>query len=420
MPTMPAAPQDLATARYYQFDHDPPPDSCWSLSTGPDGRIYAASCCEYAAAGGVYIVRYNDQTDSLDTLVDVPKAVGVPKGDGRASQCKIHYSFAASPDDDILYAATHLSAPGKGHRRYSAWGDWKDPRSSFPYSTLLAYDTAADEVAWTDTFIPREGCRCLALEPKRKLLYAVSYPRDHFWVYDIAQREIRDLGRMGSVNSQAVFTDRLGRGYCTNGNGQVVRYDPDADRLEEIPVFIPHDPELQGGWHAVLYDVCPSPEGDCVYGVPWTANPHMFRYWPEEGDHGRMEDLGPVHQKRDQTISISFYLDHCGGLVFGADGMLYYAATRWPAGRELVWRADADDCRMDVVVVRMDPRTLAKEDVVLLSKPGGYGNYVSRAGRDRFGNLFFGHVNRPIPAGISRLETDAEGEDLHRPLRTWG
>ncbi|HUU21933.1 MAG TPA: hypothetical protein VM389_05295, partial [Phycisphaerae bacterium] len=369
--------------------------------------------------GGVYIVRYNDETDSLDTIVDVPEAVGEPTDNGRATQCKIHYSFAASPNDATLYAATHLSAPGLGRRRYSAWGDWKDEKSAFPYSMLLAYDTARDEVAWTSRFIPREGCRCLALSAERGLLYAVSYPRDHFWVYDIAKREIRDLGRMGSINSQAVFTDRRGRGYCTNGDGQFVRYSPDEDRLEEIPIFVPHDPVLNG-WHCVFYDVVGSPEGDCVYGVPWTANPHLFRYWPEEGPYGRIEDLGAVHQDRDKTMSISYFLDHCGGLVFGADGLLYFATTRWAPGMEQMSSRDFDDYQTEVIVVQMDPRTLARKDFARLEKPGAYGHYVARAARDRFGNLLFGHVNRPIPVGISRLPMDAEGDDLHRPLRTWG
>ena len=53
----------MKTAKFYPFEHDPKPDSCWSLSTGPDGRIYASSCCEGVPGGGVFVVRYNDETD---------------------------------------------------------------------------------------------------------------------------------------------------------------------------------------------------------------------------------------------------------------------------------------------------------------------------------------------------------------------
>ncbi len=415
-------PSTLQRAKFYEFDHQPLPDSCWSLAAGPDGRIYAASCCEHAGGGGVYIVRYNDEADRLDTILDIPEVVGEPRESGRATQCKIHYSFAPSKADGILYMATHLSAPGYKRRRYSAWGDWKDDRTSFPGAVLVAYDTTRDEVAWCDRLFPREGCRCLALDEERGLLYAISYPRDHFWVYDLKTRTVRDKGRLGSVNSQAIFTDRRGRAYTTNDHGQIVRYDPETDELRETPVYLPYSPELRNGWHTVIYDVVGSPEGDCVYGVPWSANPHLFRYWPEEGEFGRMEDLGPVHQKRDQTVSISYYLDHCGGLVFGADGKLYMGTTRWTPGQEhAVRNVEGELCyQTQQIIVRMDPQTLQREDFALAEKPQATGNYISRAGRDRFGNLFFGHVNRPIPVGITRLEMGASGTNLHLPLRTWG
>ena len=407
----------MKTAKFYQFLSDPSPDSCWSLSAAADGRIYAASCCEGIPGGGATIVRYNRETDALDAMVDVAEATGHPLDSGQATQCKIHYSFAAAPDG-VFYAATHLSAPGKGRRRYSPWADWKDEPRAFPHSVLLALDTASDEVLWSDVFIPREGCRCLALDPDRGKLYAISYPRDHFWIYDLKTKTMRDLGRLGSVNSQAIFTDRRGRVFTSNDKGQFVRYDPETDRLEELPVFVPPATGMSG-WHCVFYDVVGSPDGECVYGVPWNADPHLFRYWPEDGPVGRVEDLGSVHQERDRTMPIHFFLDHCGGLVFGADGMLYFATSRWPEGTErcFSWRG----ITTEGVVVQMDPATLERQDHALLDAPAGYpGHYVSRGGRDRHGDLYFGMVNHHGPVGMYRLLMDADGDDMHEPVRTWG
>jgi len=409
---------DLKTARFYPFEHEPVPDSCWSMITGPDGRVYASSCCEMTPGGSVSIVRYNDDTDSLDTVVNVAKVVGEALDSGKGTQCKIHYSFASSPNNDILYAATHLSAPGLGRRYYHAWADYKDQDRAFPHSVVLAYDTGREEVLWHSVFIPREGCRCMALDPDRGKLYAISYPRDHFWIFDIGTREIRDLGRLGSVNSQGIFTDRKGRVFTTNGSGQLVRYLPDEDRLEELPIYLPHHSSVTS-WHTVIYDVVASPDGDCVYGIPWDSNPHLFRYWPDDGRYGCMENLGPVHQERDVTHPVAFLLDHCGGLVFGADGMLYYATSRWNSGDELRmnWEFPIDT---EGVVVQMNTETLEKRDFARLQEPTQRCHYVSRAARDSLGNLFFGQVPRPIPAGISRLQMDAKGENLHLPIRTWG
>jgi hypothetical protein len=414
----------MKSTKLHLFDYDPRPDSCWSLSAGPDGRIYASSCCELIPGGGALIVRYDEARDGLEVVVDVAEAVGEPLDSGRATQCKVHYGFAASPATGILYAATHLSAPGYGQLAYSPWADWKDDARAFPRSYLVAYDTTRDTVAWTSPFIPREGCRCIALDEARGRLYAISYPRDHFWIYDLETRKIRDLGRLGSINAQGIFTDTRGRVFTTNGDGRLVRYSPDTDRLEELPVYVPHAPG-QSGWHAVIYDVVASPEGDAVYGVPWNTNPRLFRYRPGDGPDGRMEDLGPVAQERDPTALVPFALDHCGGLVFGADGMLYYAVGRWKAGDERR-PIRCEDIETRGTIVRCDPRTGERTDFARIAgKPGGQGHYVSRGARDRAGNLYFGQVMRPDPAaGLSRLVMDGTGAPggtgLHQPVRTWG
>jgi hypothetical protein len=80
--------------RLYLLDHDPPPDSCWSLSAGPDGRVCASSCCELVPGGGVLIVRYDEGNDRLETVVDVAEAWGSPfipregcRARGRVHRC---------------------------------------------------------------------------------------------------------------------------------------------------------------------------------------------------------------------------------------------------------------------------------------------------------------------------------------------
>ena len=305
---------------------EPRPDSCWDLHAGPDGRIYVAACCETLPGGVVHVLRYNDATDSLDHVLNVAEAVGEPAASGRATQCKIHYGFAASGEDGILYAATHTSAPGHGRTGYQPWGEWKTD-AAFPGSYVIAYDTKRDAPAWTSPLIPREGCRCLAFDARRRRLYAISYPRDHFWIFDLRTKTIRSLGRLSSINSQTIFTDRRGRVFTSNDRGRIVRYDPETDALLELPVEVPFTPGM-GPWHNVFYDVVASPEGDCVYGVPWAADPHLFRYWPEDGPVGRIEDLGPMHQRRSPYLPMPFGYDHCGGL--DRRGNLYFGMLGKP------------------------------------------------------------------------------------------
>jgi len=404
---------------WYQFTEHPDSDSCWSLSVGPDGRIYAAACAEGIPGGIVKLVRYNEQTDKLDYLFALDEKVDDPGDSGRATQCKVHYSFAPSMSDGVLYMATHLSGPPIDQPAYSPWLSWHDPKRCFRGSALLAFNTKTDEVLWWDTLIPKEGCRCLLHDEDRGLLYALSYPRDHFIIYDIRKRKGRDVGRIGSINAQALFLDKKHRVWTTNDYGHLVRYDPAKDRMETSPYVLPHNPEFQTGWHSVFYDVVGSPDGECVYAGTWIANPYLMRIWPNEGEWGRVEDLGPTTQKRDLTVPIDTFTDHCGGWTFGGDGMLYYVASRWrdPAycpktvtGRE-----------MEGVVWRLNPRTLEREEVAYLERPDQNAQYVSRGAADHNGDLFFGHVG-PRPVGIFKVHmpADRRKKDSHLPMRMWG
>ena len=404
---------------WYEFSEHPDSDSCWSVSAGPDGRIYASACAETIPGGAVKLVRYNEKTDALDYLFDLDEMVDDPRDSGRATQCKIHYSFVPSMSDGVLYMATHLSGPPIDQPAYSAWDSWHDEKRCFRGSALLALDTKTDEVLWWETLLPKEGCRCLLHDEERGLLYALSYPRDHFFIYDIEKRKLRDMGRIGSVNSQVLFLDKKHRVWTTDDYGHLVRYDPETERLERSEGSLPHNPVVQSGWHSVFYDAVSSPDGECVYAVTWIANPYLMRIWPNEGEWGRVENLGPATQKRDLTHPMCTFKDHCGGLTFAGDGQLYYVASRWRDSVSDRMSAQPED--PEGVVWRLNPETLEREEVALLTRPGAPAQYVSRGAVDHNGDLFFGHVG-PAPAGIFKVEMPPgrKKENAHLPIRMWG
>ena len=413
-------------SRWYQFTEHPDSDSCWSLSAGPDGRIYAAACAETVPGGVVKLVRYREDSDSLEYLFSLDEMVDDPYDSGRATQCKIHYSFAPSLSDGVLYMATHLSGPPIDQPAYSPWNSWHDQRRCFRGAALLAFDTSTDEVLWWDTIIPKEGCRCLLHDEDRALLYALSYPRDHLIQYDIRKREPRDLGRIGSINAQALFTDNSHRVWTTDDYGHWVRYDPEKDRIERSPNVLPHE-EYQTGWHSVLYDVAASRDRDCIYATTWNGSPHLIRFWPDEGAWGQVEDLGRVTPAHDSTVPENFFIDHCGGLTFAADGNLYYAASSWskrfPSIREVTSTFPDGESENNAVgiVWRLDPISLQREQVAVLDRPDATAHYVTRGAVDSSGDLFFGHVGPP-PVGFFKIEMPADRKrpNAHLPLRMWG
>jgi hypothetical protein len=406
------------SVKWYPFDGWPDSDTCWSLSVGPDGRIYAAACAEGVPGGVVKPVRYNEQRDSLDYLFDLGKTVNDPGDSGRATQCKIHYSFVPSMHDGIMYMATHVSGPPIDLPVYDETYSWHDEKRAYRGSALIAYDTRKDQVLWWDTLIPKEGCRCLLHDEERGLLYAMSCPRDHMTCYDLKTRKRRDLGRISSINPQTLFLDKKHRVWTTNDDGHLVRYSPDTDRIEVSPLILPHA-SYETGWHSVFYDVAPSPDGECVYASTWSPNPYLMRIWPNEGEWPRVENLGPATQGRDETFPISMFVDHCGGLTFGGDGKLYYVASRW---RDAVYNPlPPPHTNMEGVVWRLDPATLQREEVTRLVHPTGVGQYVSRGAVDHNGDLFFGHVGSR-PSGIFKVAMPASRKrpNAHLPIRMWG
>ncbi|MCZ7646753.1 MAG: hypothetical protein M5U26_15945 [Planctomycetota bacterium] len=414
----------LREAKFYVYDQVPIADTTWSLSTGPDRRVYAAACIEHRGGCAVVVARYNEQIDALDYLFDVGETCGDPPDSGRATQCKIHYSFAPSERDGILYAATHASAPALNELHFDVHADWGDERKAFRGSVLLAYDTRQDRVLWSRTLIPNEGCRCLCFDEERRLFYAVGWPRNHFLVYDLERDRVHDCGRLGSLNPQAIWLDKKSRAYTTDDYGRILRYDPDRGELEELELWIPR-PRHLNGWHGVVYDIAAAPDGESLFGVPWRNFPHLFRHWPLEGAQGRMEDLGPATQyEQNPYRPISFFKDHAGGLVVGPDRAIYFVKSRWaPFSEDRGHKFDHETAEnFEGLVIRLDPESGKQEDFAILRRPDGMAaHYVSRGAMDARGDLFFGNI-AGMPSGIFRLPMNARTPPDPRafPLRKWG
>jgi len=149
--------------RYLEFSQRPLSDACWSVQTGPDGRVYIASCTEHTGGESATVVRYNEATDALEYLFDLDEVTGDLRDSGRATQCKIHYSFVPDVATEQIHAATHLSGPPIGEKHYNPWASWNDPRRAFRGAYLVSYDNRSEGVTESRLMIPKEGCRCLDL-----------------------------------------------------------------------------------------------------------------------------------------------------------------------------------------------------------------------------------------------------------------
>ncbi|MFA7373225.1 MAG: hypothetical protein WC074_06685 [bacterium] len=387
------------------FDKLPMHDTCWSITTGRDGNIYIGVCGELVDALSVFITRYDPLKDNTDYMLEVAPALNETPDNGRAPICKLHYGLLPGSDGK-LYCATHYSGPPVGDFIWRPWHTWDDSERMARGFNIFSYDTTTEEVEDFGVMSPNEGSRAMALAEERGLLYGITWPRDHFYIYDLNKRRYRDLGRIGDTNAQSIWVDAAGNGYTADDLGQIVKYDVDADRLMRLDVHVPKDPAASSQERSV-YDVTPAPDGKSVYGVTWNMErvPFISRFFRYHFSEGRIDDLGQVPGTN--------HSNHAGGLIFGDDGYLYYAASRKDDSRRIPYR---------MYLFRMNPETLEQEEISAFDDGDYHAEYISRATKDFAGNLYFADTNnRPGRMYIYTPQGSGKNYTPRWPLaKTWG
>ncbi len=396
------------------FGELPVHDTCWSLITGVDGKIYIGVCGEMTGGLSAYLVSYNPETEKVEYLLEVATALGVPPDNGGAAHAKVHYCLL-SDDEGMLYGATHCTGAPKGDFIWRPWNCWSHPIKHFKGSGIFGYDPKKKEVLFTDFLLPHEGSRCMAISCKRRKIYGISYPRDHFFIYDLNKHEVRDLGRIGSINPQCIFLDNDENAYTTDDYGNLIKCDGDKEELIDTGIQIPHT-SFRNGFHNVLYDVTPSPDGESVYGVTWTFGERLFCY---NFRRNKIYDLGEAYNRADGKYDAGeeseewFHIinSHTGGLVFGDDGYLYFVSNLSVNGR------------ISPYLVHLNTETLKRELVGEITYEGKPADHISRGTRDFYGNLYFSEVGNS-PTKLFKYQPEGIKKDKSYPsegnIRYWG
>lgn len=387
------------------FDKLPIHDTCWSLITGADGLIYIGVCAEMTGGVSAYIASYNPETGRVEYLLEVADVLGVPADNGEAAHGKVHYCLL-SDNEGILFGATHCTAMPLGDSIWRPWGTWTHPVKHFGGSGIFGYDPKKKEVLFSRIFLPHEGSRCMAISNKRRKIYGISYPRNHFFIYDLAKHELRDLGRIGSINPQCIFLDGDENAYTTDDYGTLIKCDGDREELIDTGVRIPHA-SFRNGFHNVLYDAAAAPDGKSVYGVTWNFGVRMFQY---DFRKKKVYDLGKAYG--DDTESWFHIIDeHVGGLVFGPDDYLYFTMNIHEEGLD-------GPC-----IIRLNTETLKRENLGQITYKGKPADHISRGARDFYGNLYFAEVGAS-PTKIFKYQPEGIKKEKPYPskgqIRYWG
>lgn len=328
-------------ARTYNSGFDLAHDTYNGMSVAGDGRIYYVLSSEsYEIGAQIYC--YDPATDKITHLRDLTEACG-EKGAKTIAQGKSHVNFVES--NGKLYFSTHvgyysiidgmekIGVPPAGYKPY-------------PGGHLLAYDMTTGKFQDLAKAPRGEGILTMNMDTRRGRLYAITWPTGRFLRYDLAAKELKDLGKISREGEngkgenyrtlcRAIVVDpRDGSAYFTTGDGEILRYKYDSDSIETVKdedmrkdYFGFYDPTSPGhmayNWRQVLW----RESENAAYGVHGNSG-YLFRFDPDIPRVDVIERITSEPSKRcGMYDQFSYgYL----GLTLGPDGNTLHYLTGGP------------------------------------------------------------------------------------------
>ena len=329
----------IATVYNSGFEHAH--DTYNGISSASDGKIYYVLCSQLMdVAGQMY--SYDPKERTIEHLGDLTEICG-EKDMKVVAQGKSHVNFVESGGK--LYFATHLgyySIIDGMEKTGLPTGEYKAYRGGH----LLAYDMKTKTFEDLGIGPHNEGIITMNMDVSRGLIYGLSWPTGYLFRYDVARKEMKDLGPatgkgedgMGEdfrvvCRSIAIDPDN-GSVYFTNAEGQIKCLKLGQDAVETVQgenmrkdYFGTYDIFTSGSmaynWRQVFWY---SPEKK-IYGVHGNSG-YLFRFDPAVPRLDVLERLTSVPSKLT-GMGDQFSYGYLG-FKLGPDGRTIYYLTGGP------------------------------------------------------------------------------------------
>jgi len=329
----------IATVYNSGFEHAH--DTYNGLSTASDGKVYYVLCSTLMdVAGQMYC--FDPKTKTTEHLGDLTEICG-EKNMKVVAQGKSHVNFVESGGK--LYFATHLgyySIIGGMEKTGIPTGDYKPYRGGH----LLAYDMKNKTFEDLGIGPHGEGIITMNMDAARGLIYGLSWPTGYLFRYDVAKKQMDDLGAFTGkgedgqghdfrviCRSIAINPDN-GDVYLTNAEGDIRRLSLGKDAVETVEgedmrkdYFGTYEVFTAGSmaynWRQVFWY---APEKK-IYGIHGNSG-YLFRFDPAVPKMEVLERLTSIPSKLSGMNDQFSY----GYLGFkpGPDGRTIYYLTGGP------------------------------------------------------------------------------------------
>jgi len=338
----------IASASSIRVDHRVFPglermDGNWAaLFAASDGKVYAGLAYH---GGDGHLVYYDSKADRMHDVGNLTELSG-ESNLGRGPQSKIHAKFGEGKDGRI-YFGTHGGF----------WWDYARfaTKEGYPGAHWMAFDPKTDRVQDFGLGVPNEGVNTGAYDPQFNRIYGLTHPRGHFVYYDVKMARAVDKGRINNWESicRTLGIDEEGNVYGSFGEGQIFKYDPRTDEIQELSVCVPIREKgislgrdyykSETAWRTVVWDH----KTRQFYGIDESAT-ILFSFNPRAGKDGEVRRLG--------QLSIPGFEDRRNvpyatlSLTLGHDRKLYYGA----AGKEFDFGGSAGAATAHLITYEVD------------------------------------------------------------------
>jgi sugar lactone lactonase YvrE len=315
--------QDLAQAKWVQStayavpkETAPEGEGYFSLIEGHNGRLYIGT---HANAVNAWLVEFDPAAERMKVVTDAHQAIGKDLK-GFAAQAKIHTRNNVGASGRI-YFGTKQGYPDtqKGEKR-----------EDYPGGYPMVYDPKTGETKVYPIPVPHEGINSIAPDESRGVAY-VSTCSDgrpgpgenaHFLILDLKTGKYREL-----IDTRHVYgfivVDYRGRAYHPMLGGDIIRYDPGADKLERLRQTIDGKAPTKesnlanADGHPINWDI--TPDGKTLYALPMGTNNAYAYDLTQTGDTLAGRSLGTLVQGAKAT--------DCRALCVGPKGTMWAAVT---------------------------------------------------------------------------------------------
>jgi sugar lactone lactonase YvrE len=225
----------------------------------------------------------------VSVVADIGKVIGQRSGLPAVGQGKIH-TRVVEGEDGRIYGGTMMG----GH--YSHRVATYDYPRSYPGGHLWVYDPRTGVTSDLGIPVPREAVYSVAVDTDRGKLYGITFHHRQFFVYDLNSGSVELKGDVGV--GEDVYVDTAGFVYTNGPWGNVVRYDPDADELIDLPIYFPRRPDGSQGTNGPNMATLATDGG--IYSTTFWGI--IYRFDPHAGALGEMVSFGSVLGEGEEHV----------------------------------------------------------------------------------------------------------------------